>query len=608
MPDVTNPLHDCFPQDDRYYRIFWGGETLLPEAETSTPRTRIWLKEVNEAGAELTGSRILQITESAGAIPRLAIGSYWRNGRRGRPKYLEPDQPLYLEIEAQSKWSVVRAGDPFSGSEPKPKGRANHCWVNPSDLRLSFSTSHGRKVNGHHAWIVPARTTSGQEVLIPSYEIFRALIANTTDLSLALLSGKWDAVAGRYVISSQQDSIAAGISWRLDLAPGVPHSAVPYLALLTFSEDARRAANAVYPALVRQGSAPHIAWISAFPPFVGRRFRMRAHAIPLPSRDALLVTQIVGLEVPIDVTELTYSVAMQTVPVGTPGEGDEEPKTVTKPERKKYRVSKPGDRRPGIRLTQLPAMSVRWSGLPIPKRTARRTVMLPIPEVVQEKIVKPPKTVSVGKPGSRGSYSPARYTPQEEREIEDRFQEIRDLVEDLISNNRIKSVTEYPLVRPAPAESPTYCEFPMDRDGTQWGWSIVRAPLPRARLAMVLELSVEGRLIYWIETETTSVHEHYCSLAVETVSGDSLDEGMLCALLDTCAYHKGVWPQKMPFGDGSILTARARHTHVEERQLSPNVMLLAFARLVRKRHKLGVRGSDGNTAFDEPILGIPFSE
>lgn len=80
------------------------------------------------------------------------------------------------------------------------------------------------------------------------------------------------------------------------------------------------------------------------------------------------------------------------------------------------------------------------------------------------------------------------------------------------------------------------------------------------RNALVLELTVGQRLVYWIETETIGEREHYCSLAVEMANGGLLDEGVLEALLDGCSIAKGVWLDPLPYGAGTILSTRARNT------------------------------------------------
>lgn len=597
MPAITNPTHDSFPKNNKLYRIFWAGEILLPESSTLTPRVRIWLKEVDEAGNDVPDSPIVEVTESAGAIPRLAIGSCWRNAKLARPKSLNPVSPRILDIEAPDQWSVVKAGDPHGWHPRDPHTGRSHCWINPSDLQLSFLTSNGRRVNGHHAWVVHARTIYGEEVIIPSYEIFRALLANTTDLSLALLGNTWDAVKSRFVISAEIHETLAGVSCHLDLAPNVPHSTVPYLTLLSFVNEARRAANSVYPGLVRQGPMSQLAWIPAFPPVAGRPFRIRAQTVRLASRNAVLVTRILGFDPGLKISELSYSVAKWTFPTGDPvaGEAEGKPRKVLQPPTKGIKIAKPGDRRPGNRPLQLPSMSVKWAGLPVPKRTARRIESVPLPIPGPEITIPPSTTVSVGEPGSRGSPSPGSFTPEEERNIEDRFEAIRDLADLLVSEEVIDSVTDYPLVRPVPADFPEYCEFPTEFDGKPWKWSIVRKPIRRARLAIVLEIKLAQRTVYWIETEALSARDMHHSLVIETVGGGPLDEGTLATLLDTCALAKGVWPQKLEFGDGSILYERARHIPMGA-ELSPNTMLLPFARLAHKRHRLRTEAADGASA------------
>ena len=579
MPAVTDLEHEAFPEDDRLYRLFWGGELVLPKTGHSTDRVRVWLKEVDEHGMELQGSQIVQVNESVGSIPRLPIGSYWRNGRKARPKFSDPTRIEWLDIIAPPAWSIVRAGD---GIPVNPNsGGAPHTWINPSDLRLIFDTVNRRKVRGLDAQVVSVRTTSGQEVIIPSYEIFRAFFAGTTDLALALVSRTWSASEGSFIVGSSQRNDADGNHWHIDLAPGVPHSAVPYLSWMHFDEVARKAANRIYSASVNQASRP---WISAMPPMVDQTFRIRAHVVPLKSRNALLVTQISSVDFPVKLASLSYSIARREIPVGVPIEDKAKIPNEGPPKGKLSSVSTPMDRRPTRRYFQLPSISVKFSGLPIPKRSAREERHMPIPMNKPSTEPPTPRQVSVGAPGARPAPSAAQFTPEEERNIEDRFQVIMDLVEELIVDGKIDEAREYPLVRPVPAGAPSYCEFPSSDKVKPWPWSMVREPLRRPRLALVLEIAVGQRLIYWIETEMVKEKGHR-ALAVEMVSGDSLDEGILETLLDTCAAAEGVWPDPLPFGAGTILSARARHTFVDGK-LSWNVMLLAFARLERERAKL----------------------
>jgi len=174
--------------------------------------------------------------------------------------------------------------------------------------------------------------------------------------------------------------------------------------------------------------------------------------------------------------------------------------------------------------------------------------------------------------------SAAQYTPEEENRIEDRFAAIYTLIDELIGSGHIEEVREYPLVRPAPPGAPHYCEFP-----ARGLWTVIRRPVFRPRLALVLEIKVEQRLIYWIETETIG-KESYRSLAIETRDSSPLDEGTLETLLDLCALHEGRWPEKLPFGKGQIFSTRPTHKN-DDGVLYPSVMLLHFQRLYIARHR-----------------------
>lgn len=578
MTAVTNPSHDAFQKDDRLYRIYWAGEVMLPPSGEYTPRIRLWLTEVDDNGQDIPNRPIYEITESAGAIPHLPIGSYWRNGRAVNPKNYTADRIQRLEIAPPGQWTPLQAGaaSPFG---------TRHCWINPSDMRLMFRTSRGRQVYGHMARVVPCRTTRGREVILPCYEIFRALLANTSDLSLALLGDIWNNAEKRFVESGRETRDDSGVSWHIDLRPGVPFSTVPYLALFRFVEDAREAANQVYPALVQQGDDPRGVWISARPPITGMPLRIRARTRQLPSRKALLVTQILAFEHPVPIQTLSYSVAEQLVPTGTPRGEPSEPRRTYRPNNRGLHVGRPSDRQLSSRIHQLPSMTVKWTGLPQLSRIARRIREVPLPDGSSELEEQPDKVVSVGEPSSGKLTPPARFSPQEEQQIEDRFESIRDLVDKLTEEGLIDSASEYPLVRPTPQECPTYCSFPTERDKKPINWAIIREPFSRPRLALVLELAVKDRLVYWIETEATDTRNRHRSLVIEMADGSALDEGVLTTLLDICALNHGVWPNKFPFGHGTVLTADARHRYIHG-HLSMNVVLRRLAILERKKLSL----------------------
>lgn len=580
MPAVTNLIHEPFPQDDRLYRIYWGGQLLLPKPGQATRQIRFWLKEIDEHGLDLGDGKVVQVTESVGSIPRLTIGSVWRNRKATRPKQgaLRPIQSL--EILAPSSWSVVRAGDYIP--EGSRNTHSSHTWINRSDLPLIFNTAAGRKVRGLDAQVVSALTTSGQEVILPSYEIFRAFFAGTSDLAHALLSRTWDAAEKEFIVGSNRYEEGGSIDWHIDLAPRIPPSAVPYISWLHFDDAARRAANHIYSELVNQSGT---GWLSSMPPIVNRTFRINAHVIPLHSRNALLITQILSVEFPIEVNSLSYSIPSKHTLSEAPVEGGNEIPISGTPKCGPTSISIPIDQKPTQHCYLLPSSPVKFSGLPTAKKIARKDRISHTQNFKHTSAGPTPLVVSVGASGTGQARPAAQFTPDEAKQIEDRFQAVMNLVTELQGDGLIADVIEYPIVRPAPLDIPTYCRFPSSNDIKPWPWTMVRTPVPRERLALVLQISIDERMIYWIETEATTKNERYCALAVEMTDGSSLNEGTLEALLDICAAGDGVWPKTIPFGQDTVLTAKARHTR-EGAALARSVMLNKFSELAQKHDAL----------------------
>lgn len=568
----------------------------MPLAGDSTHRVRIWLQPLNRLGRSMQGLR--QVTESVGAIPKLVIGSYWRNGRAVRQPRRTRGIIQNLDVIAPDTWQVVRAGE-FAPLEVVREGWA-HNWMKPSDRPLSFTTNSGRVVQGNDARVVAAKTADGQNVIIPCYEVFRAFYAGTTDLANALLSDTWDRAEPRFIIDSAQTESDEGLRWSLDLVPGVPSATVPYLCWLRFSAQARAAANRIYLDSVSQGFGADPVWIAARPPFAGGSFKITADTQVL-SRGWLLVTRIREIQFPIKVAEVSYTVATKTTPIeGPPLSGESESPTENVLTSKKRRaVSRPRNTKRTVRFVSLPSVCVKFDGLPKAKRRARSERKVPIQRRKPTTGQTVAKHISVGVPGTGDVLPRAQFSPEEENLIEDRFVAILQLVEEMVEAKHIDGFAPFPIIRPAPSESPMYCEFPeVTRDGAPCAWSLIFGPTLRSRLALVLEIKVGERLIYLIETEITNPKRGHYSLAVEMKTGGSLDEGTLEALLDVCANRRGVWPKALPFGHGTIVSAHVRHdTFKGSLEYSPRSMLGALKKLQRAK--------ESTTGADIDTLDVP---
>jgi hypothetical protein len=200
--------------------------------------------------------------------------------------------------------------------------------------------------------------------------------------------------------------------------------------------------------------------------------------------------------------------------------------------------------------------------------------------VAQSQVTEAAVTVSVGEPGRGPRNSGARFTPWEEMDIRDRFQAVFDLANALVANGNIDSVREYPIVRPSPEGCPIYCAFNADLVSQERQWTVVRTPDARARVALVLEIVIGERMIYWFEIEP--IPRHYRAVAVEMTAGGIMDSGTLDHILTVAAKQSGVWPKTFCKASDTLLAVDAVHTNIGG-ELAPSVMLNAFMRLAHQR-------------------------
>lgn len=158
MAKSYSPWLDSFPDDNLLYQVYWGGELLDPKSEEFTPRIRYWLQHVDDYGIAIPDTPFVEVTESISNIPLITLGSYWQRQLPASPLHGDIPWSHNLQLVRPEKWTAIRAGDLLSTFAPHLGRR--HTAINPSDKRLVFKTSSGRRVFGHNAWVVLAQTPS----------------------------------------------------------------------------------------------------------------------------------------------------------------------------------------------------------------------------------------------------------------------------------------------------------------------------------------------------------------------------------------------------------------------------------------------------------------
>jgi hypothetical protein len=521
-----------------------------------------------------------QVVESVGSIPNIVLGSYWKKGQRVEPKHDYFTREQEIEIVAPAVWVVVKAGEHITTADPA-RNSATHAWINPSDYPLIFHIDTNERILGLNGRVVSVETTGGQEIIFPCYEIFRAFFGNASDLAHAFLSKTWDRIDTEAIQSGSESDSPDGKHWQIDLSDNGSTSLVNSYAWFHFDANARRAANKIYSSIVQQGSNSRPGWIQAEPPIVGQTLKMKVRVRDLPSRNALLVTQIIDFEFPHKISSFKVTTPIQDVPGDKkettehpdPGRYDRSTKTASS-------VSGPSDSTNTKSYVALRSVTVNMLGMPAPVFEARERKHVPQHGEKKSKGEEDKTEVSVGESNSGKRRPKGKFDPGEEQAVKDRFSALIELLEGLKRSEDIIDARPYPLVRPVPPESPMYCEFPTSGDyGTDYRWANFNVQSTRPRRALVMAIKLEARTIYWIETELMDPNHGKHSLAVEMINGTVLDEGSLDGLLELCARESGVWPAKIQLGAGTYHAVRARHSYLEKKRLSPNMLLRAFEKL-----------------------------
>lgn len=548
MASVKTFSFDAFPNDDKIYRLYWAGQVQVVNSEDVSSKVFAWLKEVDAEGCYVSNAQARLVTQSAGAIPSLYIGSLWQSQSLLVGSRIPSSPSVELEIEAQSAWQSFRAGD------TKERGERKQDWINPSDYPLKISSIGARNVAAYHAWVVPMRTTDGREVVIPCYEIYRAFYAGSSELAWRLLTAPWTKISHHFVNAYELTETDDGHGELVvDPVLGIGRGVMPFLGALILSEAAKQSVNRVYADLINEAlmDGEHKAWIRAVPPFLNQRFRIRAHVQALDSRDGLLVLKIDRATFPIDIARISYLEDVHLPEQQKDEEKDEQrsnsPETLDAEENPVH-VGRSGTRRPSSRRMRLSLGKEFWLEGPELKKAIRKTRRMPSQEEKGEEAHSQiPLAVGLGGPGDYKSAKPGSIEYHDKVENVERMAAMQALFARL-TGQVIDTCDEWALVGQIVVEGRTFCALPHDtKDDVIKAWALgFGGDDDTPRLVWVVRLCISGQIVYWIEVEHVKNDEHYCSLAFKMLGSAELDANVLSQLLSVCVSSRGIWPKHAP--------------------------------------------------------------
>lgn len=552
MPAPKSISFEALPSGDKIYRLYWAGQIQFTSSEDESPKLYAWLREVDQHGLYVPGTRPVRVVQSAGAIPRFHIGSLWRDQSPFRSSGIAEPELIEFEIEAQPSWIPVKANDKNNGAG-MGSGNRSHDWINPPDYRLTLEEAPGVRVAAYHSWVVPMRSVNGEELIVPCYELFRAFYAGSSELAWRLLTGPWDSIKCHFIKNVEFHTTDEGDKV-IKLAPetGISKGALPFIGALVGSSAMRSGANLVHANLVahNQEQGERTAWMKAVPPYINECFRIKARVIRFTTRPGFLITKIESASYPLSNTQLVY---LQDALFSAPSNPDITSTPEDLPpiessrqnELENARVAKSGKRRATKRRFHLGIGASFWLDAPRPTKEIADIKCAPHP-LGQRDIVPTPPTQVVGVGGVGDSKAPQHGSLElEDDETFNQMAAIQELVSSL-TGNVISAWTEWPLVNWTPIEENEYCALPTDHgDDEAIAWAR-GCDEDTARLAWVIQMTVGGAHIYWIEIERQTRNEQYCSIALRVMNGGDLDAATLRQVLSVCVQHQGVWPKSAP--------------------------------------------------------------
>lgn len=544
----------------------------------TTARVRLWLVKVDESdpnhlkwACRPSGRpSTLVLEEAAGSLPKLVLGSFWRD----RTQQVDHEMPQDIKVKnaaiAPQRWQIVYASDRIVGG-------AGGMRIPPADYPLSGEDARGSPQNFQDAPLLRCLCESGLELLIPCYEIFRRFYGLTSELANAMLAGHWRRELAALVDLEQTGVSEDGRSF--EVAPLVELRDIGCVGIALFMAvaTARSRAADIFLALENaRRSGVREPWILARPPWGDQTMSISFLGHQLSS-GAVLVHWIFGSSFP----HLPYNVVRIDQQIRIPVQSEDVPARAA-------RASLDDRMEELAQATIAPAVDARvsrsaihfglgeyWDRLIRVKRQARSRTYVPVnPQSEGDPPAIRRRRLTTGRRSSIGRSPTASLSSDSQNVIMNRFNALAECFSELLESGDIRTREDYALVNPVQIGAHAYCAFPTTIGGTPRPWTLVNPQDPRARLCWVSEIiAQDGALYYWVEVEALP-REAFKALVIKpNAPGSRLSADTLEAILKIGAIDKGQWKKAALFTvEEEVRWLSARHSFASGRLRSSVVL------------------------------------
>ena len=551
------------------------GELLPFNNDMVTPRVKLWLLPIDETSDGLAlppvnaSENLLIIPESSGSIPRIPIGSLWRNGRPIDLTQATLMGDELLSVELTGPWNIVSAGGPRRDMPSAASG----SWIDPNDYDLTGIPDAGRPPGVDAVPMLRCQTRQGVEVFIPAYEVFRRFYGQSSELSNAFLSEHWQLALPKLIDTARSGLIPPeNDTYRIVSRSANQDIACGLLAVYTGTHVGRSAAASIYVAIENQRARTRAstAWILAKPPFdpalpltivgVGRRLRRTGSLLILRIVKAPFPTPPFAVERYRDTRTLQLPPGDPNAP--SPGSADDGSTRHTMSGEEAI-IGTPQDARDTRRVKPIP-FTDEWTNPPTIRAVVGTVKTIPAPPRRPHDLesLRGPRRHSVGKPTSHGRQARSTLSSEDHLQLVSRFADLQRCFDELVESGALHERIDYAVINPETVAGVTYCRLPSELvPGVQEPWASFSYPVRRARYVWLSRIRIGAQYIYWLEIETRGTPRHQ-SLLLRTPESGVIPAAIVLQVLRYCVRCKGVWPRDgVGALSASLKWSPVRHVH-----------------------------------------------